>query len=94
MEVWVPAAIKERETRMGRWQMLSPKIAKQCTVFGRNDLIALNSWGGGKVAGNGSYSWILWRPYECCQNKGEFIGTFPPPGTTYPPKEDDPAHPL
>jgi integrating conjugative element protein (TIGR03756 family) len=85
-EVWTPGALKEDSVHFGRWQMVSPKLGKHCTLFGRNDTISVTGWGGGKVAGNGSYSWILWRPYQCCETKGAFIGTLPPPDTSYPPK--------
>jgi integrating conjugative element protein (TIGR03756 family) len=85
-EIWVPGQLTEGETKMGRWQMISPKLDQKCTVFGKNDLISPTGWGGGKVSGNGAYSWILWRPYQCCETKGIFIATTPL--EVYPPKDD------
>lgn len=87
VEEWTPGVFKEDSYQMGRWQMISPKLKKTCTLFGRNDTVSTNSWGGGRVAGNGGYSWVLWRPYQCCETKGAFIGTFPVPvDANYPPK--------
>jgi len=85
-EVWTPGVAKEDSYHMGWWQMISPVAGKQCTLFGRNDTTATNSWGGGRVAGNGSYSWIFWRPYQCCDTKGSFIATFPPADSSFPPR--------
>ena len=37
------------------------------------DLASLAGWGGGRVDSEGDYVWNLWRPYKCCQRKGQWF---------------------
>lgn len=71
--VWSPGPLMEDNPRTGYWQMLLPKAESSCAVFGRNDLVSLNGWGGGRVDGGGDYVWNLWRPYSCCRRRGSFL---------------------
>ena len=80
--VWSPGPIKETDATNGWWQMTVPVVEKTCAVFGSNDVVAFNSWGGGKIARSGSYAFTLWRPYQCCSIEGIFLFSI---GVPYPP---------
>ena len=83
--VWEPGELLENTHREGYWQLLSPTFETSCKVFGENDTLKPVDWGGGRVSKDGSYAYTLWRPYQCCEIKGEaFLGsidfmTYPPP---------------
>lgn len=70
-KVWPPGPLKEKDRRTGTWQMLLPIAESSCGVFGENDLATTEGWGGGKVDAEGDYIWNLWRPYKCCERKGQ-----------------------
>ena len=55
--------------------MLVPAPELTCGVFGTNDLASLTGWGGGRVDSGGDYAWNLWRPYKCCQRRGQIFLT-------------------
>lgn len=74
--VWYPPSLKEGDAKTGTWQMLTPKRAGSCEVFGSNDLMSFSGWAGSKVAADGNYAFTLWRPYKCCKVKGSFIGSI------------------
>jgi len=84
MKVWSPGPLMENNRSTGTWQMMTPVSETSCSVFGTNDLATLAGWGGGKVDPQGDYVWNLWRPYKCCQRKGQsFLGdddwiSYPP----------------
>ena len=80
--VWSPGPITETEATNGWWQMTVPVVEQSCAVFGSNDVVALNSWGSGKIARSGSYAFTLWRPYQCCSIEGIFLFSI---GVPYPP---------
>ena len=71
--VWPPGPLIETDHRTGTWQMLLPRTETSCKVFGINDLASLAGWGGGRVDKGGDYVWNLWRPYKCCQRRGQFF---------------------
>ena len=74
-KVWPPGPLLEGEPRTGTWQMLVPRLEASCRVFGTNDLASAAGWGGGRVDVGGDYAWNLWRPYQCCQRRGQvFLG--------------------
>ncbi len=81
--VWPPGPLIETDHRTGTWQMLMPRTETSCKVFGINDLASLAGWGGGRVDKGGDYVWNLWRPYKCCQRRGQFF-LFDIDWTTYP----------
>jgi len=72
-KVWPPGPLKEKDRHTGTWQMLAPRPELTCGVFGKNDLASLNGWGGGRVDSGGDYVWNLWRPYKCCQRRGQLF---------------------
>ena len=82
--VWSPGPLLENDRRTGTWQMLVPLTESSCDVFGTNDLASIAGWGGGRVDGEGDYVWNLWRPYKCCERRGQsFLGdidwmSYPP----------------
>ena len=82
--VWSPGPLKENDPATGEWQMLLPKAESSCAVFGTNDLASVNGWGGGRVDTGGDYAWNLWRPYQCCERKGQFF-LYDINWITYPP---------
>ena len=71
--VWPPGPLVETDQRTGTWQMLLPRPETSCKVFGINDLDSLAGWGGGRVDAQGDYVWNLWRPYKCCQRRGQLF---------------------
>ena len=71
--VWLPGPLIETDHRTGTWQMLLPLTERSCNVFGINDLATVAGWGGGRVDEEGDYVWNLWRPYKCCQHRGQFF---------------------
>ena len=83
-KVWPPGPLLEKDRRTGTWQMMVPLSESSCNVFGTNDLASLTGWGGGRVDDAGDYVWNLWRPYKCCERKGQFY-LFSIDWTAYPP---------
>lgn len=72
--IWPPSGLEENTDKNGKWQMLVPETSKSCTVFGENDTTSLAGWdGNGNNASTGNYAWTLWRPYQCCERKGQFF---------------------
>ena len=72
-QVWPPGPLVEMDRSTGTWQMLVPTPESSCDVFGTNDLAGLTGWGGGRVDSEGDYVWNLWRPYKCCQRRGQLF---------------------
>ncbi|MDU8924327.1 TIGR03756 family integrating conjugative element protein [Pasteurellaceae bacterium LIM206] len=70
---WYPGEVKENDIKTHKWQMLSPKMEKSCTIFpdgGAADTYA------DKLSDTENYSWALWRPYSCCKRRGQkFLGS-------------------
>lgn len=84
--VWRPdEPLMEGDYRTGWWQQILPLPLPHCEVFGENDTLAVRSWADAKVTSAGDYAWTLWRPYRCCEVKGDvFLGSvdiviYPPP---------------
>ncbi|MDR0577986.1 MAG: TIGR03756 family integrating conjugative element protein [Candidatus Accumulibacter sp.] len=65
---WPAGELKEGDISTGKWQELTPAKSDTCAVFPHNDT---------KVqAQRGDYAWALWRPYACCERKGQvFLGS-------------------
>jgi integrating conjugative element protein (TIGR03756 family) len=84
VKVWSPGPLVESDSSTGIWQMLVPELESSCDVFGTNDLASLTGWGGGRVDPDGDYVWNLWRPYQCCQRRGQFF-LFDIDWISYPP---------
>lgn len=67
---WPAGALIEGDASTGKWQQLSPAISPTCAVFPDTGLIGFNA-----DAVDEAYAWALWRPYSCCQRKGQtFLG--------------------
>ena len=71
--VWPPGPLVETDARTGTWQMLAPRTEASCAVFGSDDRASLTGWGGGRVDAAGDYVWTLWRPYQCCNRRGQWF---------------------
>jgi integrating conjugative element protein (TIGR03756 family) len=65
---WPAGPLKESDPSTGKWQELTPTPSQRCAVF-PNDLTHSHS-------PKGDYAWALWRPYSCCQRRGQtFLGS-------------------
>ncbi len=65
---WPAGPLFEMNPLTGKWQELVPILSPICAVF-PNPLPHIQALDGG-------YAWALWRPYSCCQRKGEvFLGS-------------------
>lgn len=77
---WPPGQVKEFTSKEGKWQMLYPKSDSSCHIFGEpstrdtgNVQEALFDGYQSRRSNNGDYVWQLWRPYECCEKKGQIF---------------------
>ncbi|MGV8241818.1 TraU family protein, partial [Pseudomonas aeruginosa] len=60
--------LKEGDASTGKWQELPPSLRFNCAEFPNS--------GPKPQAVDGDYAWALWRPYSCCQRKGQiFLGS-------------------
>jgi hypothetical protein len=58
----------EGDASTGKWQELTPVLSSSCTVFPRSGFLT--------QAQQGDYAWALWRPYACCERRGQvFLGS-------------------
>lgn len=65
---WPAGALVESDASTGKWQELTPVLSMTCAVF-PNTLAQVQ-------AVQGDYAWTLWRPYACCQRRGQtFLGS-------------------
>jgi integrating conjugative element protein (TIGR03756 family) len=65
---WPAGELKEGDPISGKWQELPPKLSPSCAVF--------PSSGPQIEAQDGNYAWALWRPYSCCERRGQtFLGS-------------------
>ncbi|GKS92257.1 TIGR03756 family integrating conjugative element protein [Acidovorax sp. SUPP2539] len=65
---WPAGPLVESNADSGKWQELTPTLSGQCAVFPNR--------GPHLQARQGDYAWALWRPYSCCQRRGQvFIGS-------------------
>ena len=77
---WPPGQVKEWTSKEGKWQMLYPKAESGCHIFGeestRKDGSAIDALYDGyqhRRSDDGNYAWQLWRPYSCCEKKGQIF---------------------
>jgi integrating conjugative element protein (TIGR03756 family) len=65
---WPPDAVKENTGQQNhQWQRLAPHLSRNCAVFPD---------GSHTVASNNNAAFALWRPYSCCQRRGQtFLGS-------------------
>ncbi|ACO79782.1 hypothetical protein AvCA_36350 [Azotobacter vinelandii CA] len=65
---WPAGELLEGNARTGKWQELTPRLSQSCAVFPNG--------GSHAQAADGAYAWALWRPYACCQRRGQrFLGS-------------------
>ena len=65
---WPAGALMEGEASTGKWQELTPTLSSTCAVFPHGNTRV--------QAQQGDYAWALWRPYACCQRRGQiFLGS-------------------
>lgn len=62
---WPAGALIESDEPTGKWQELTPTLRKTCAVFPHDEALA--------QAQQGDYAWALWRPYTCCERRGQFF---------------------
>lgn len=66
---WPAGALQETDASTGKWQQLAPTISTSCNVFPDSKITH-------QQAEDGAYAWALWRPYSCCQRRGQvFLGS-------------------
>ena len=65
---WPAGALMETDASTGKWQPLTPTLSNSCVVFPHSGSLT--------QAQQGDYAWALWRPYACCQRRGQvFLGS-------------------
>jgi integrating conjugative element protein (TIGR03756 family) len=70
---WPPSPVQEGKSGNHGWQMLSPKRENQCAIFPDRSITETYA---DRLATDGNYAWALWRPYTCCQRRGQtFLGS-------------------
>ncbi|OLU25512.1 integrating conjugative element protein [Pseudomonas sp. PA15(2017)] len=70
---WPPGEIKEGDISTHKWQALWPVLDDTCAVFPNG---GLNETFADRQAEDGAYAWAFWRPYACCERKGQiFLGS-------------------
>ncbi|MCL2876743.1 MAG: TIGR03756 family integrating conjugative element protein [Betaproteobacteria bacterium] len=60
---WPAGELIEHDAKTGKWQELTPTLSTTCAVFPHS--------GTQTQATYGDYAWALWRPYACCERKGQ-----------------------
>lgn len=66
---WPAGALVESDASTGKWQELTPTQSATCAVFPNADAQV--------QAQRGDYAWALWRPYSCCERRGQtFLGSI------------------
>ncbi|MBY4674353.1 TIGR03756 family integrating conjugative element protein [Burkholderia multivorans] len=65
---WPAGALVEGDASTGKWQELTPTLSTTCAVFPNSNVHV--------QATQGDYAWALWRPYACCERRGQvFLGS-------------------
>lgn len=65
---WPAGELKEGDASTGKWQELTPTESSTCAVFPNTEPHV--------QAQRGDYAWALWRPYSCCERRGQiFLGS-------------------
>ncbi len=66
---WPAGALMESDASTGKWQALTPTQSATCAVF--------PNAGAHVQSQRGDYAWALWRPYSCCERRGQtFLGSI------------------
>ena len=65
---WPAGELMESDASTGKWQELTPTLSNSCAVFPHTNTRV--------QAQQGDYAWALWRPYSCCERRGQvFLGS-------------------
>ena len=65
---WPAGELMESDASTGKWQELTPTLSNSCAVFPLTNTRV--------QAQQGDYAWALWRPYSCCERRGQvFLGS-------------------
>ena len=70
---WGPEALRENAPETGKWQLLLPRREQHCAAFG-----AAGQSSTGRGTPEEQHAWHLWRPYTCCQPRGQLLLTVLP----------------
>ena len=66
---WPAGELMESDASTGKWQELTPTLSNSCAVFPHTNTRV--------QAQQGDYAWALWRPYSCCERRGQvFLGSI------------------
>ena len=60
---WPAGELMESDASTGKWQELTPTLSNSCAVFPHTNTRV--------QAQQGDYAWALWRPYSCCERRGQ-----------------------
>lgn len=66
---WGPLPVHEGMPSTHKWQQLYPHMSMSCSIFPD----------GGQhytLQEPGDYTWALWRPYKCCERRGQTLLYF------------------
>ncbi|EJX0634393.1 TIGR03756 family integrating conjugative element protein [Salmonella enterica] len=70
---WPPDPVQEGKSGNHGWQMLAPQISTTCAIFPDRSITDTYA---DRLSQDGGYAWALWRPYSCCQRRGQtFLGS-------------------
>lgn len=58
---WPPDPIEENDAATHKWQLNYPVQESTCAIFPSEPT----------QSADGGYAWSLWRPYSCCERKGQ-----------------------
>jgi len=65
---WAPPKVTVGD-EANRFQMMYPKPEKDAQPLPRT-----GKWSRGMETGDEKYAWVLWRKYQCCRDRGKYIG--------------------
>lgn len=74
----LPPPLDENSPDGGVWRMIAPTKDSGCYVFGQDTPIT-NPWSDGRHAEDKAAVFELWRPYDCCRDRGSLIETVETP---------------
>jgi integrating conjugative element protein (TIGR03756 family) len=67
---WPPGPVQEGDASTHRWQRLTPNMSNSCRVWPDRGIADTYS---DRLDAGGDYAWSLWRPYRCCQRRGQTL---------------------
>lgn len=67
---WPAGELIESDASTGKWQELTPTLSQSCNIFPDGNTTHAQDKAG-------AYAWALWRPYSCCERRGQiFLGSI------------------